>query len=144
MSEETLLNEFHDQISHDLLGRDFLRCLLLREKLYKLKPKLYQFIFNVVRGNWSTAVRFNRFFPPDGDENKIDPSLLLFVISKCDWGRISRKANRVRIIRNHCYGHIPQLKLTDTLISNIPTSHRIPATFGSLIGEVDALICILR
>jgi hypothetical protein len=143
------LNQFHRDILVVLReDRDYLRCLLLREKLYReLKPKLYLFVSYVLRNNWHSAVSFDRFFPADGDQDKIDPAQLLKFICYSPrfyvFGHISRRAHKVKNIRNKFYGHIPELRITDTLISRLPITSSGVLTFDSIILEVDALTRLL-
>jgi|SRR6185436_1114684 len=144
MSEEILLNQFLNDIPGYVQNRDYLRCLLLREKLYReLRPKLYSVVRDTFNGDWTKVARYNQRISPDG--RGAEPSTLLIVIRNAskdgyfNYRGIVWSAHRVKKIRNCCYGHIPELAITDDFIRSLLLKDPEVVTFIDLIKEVDQL-----
>lgn len=153
MNEDVLLKQFILDIQGYLQNRDYARCLVLREKLYReLKPLLCGVLRKAINGDWNLAHRYNSNILEAGDLEKIDPSSLVKLINNIrdrngqelfDWN-LQRHVNRVRIIRNYCYGHLPELKITDAFIHGMQLHRPKVFTFVSLIAEFDKLISLLK
>ena len=128
MDEDTLLNQYDLKIRCKLQGRDYLRCLVFREKLYELKRKLCNIVCQIQGGPTSLNEPYH---------------LLSFIIYRLrfqhntDSCLLWRSAVRVRTLRNNFYGHIPDLRITDELIQL--SSFRSSNNFYSLIQEVTDL-----
>ena len=126
MDEATLLQNYSYIVQTRLRTDDYARCLVFREKLYGvLKLKLYRLVQRTF-DSWQEAsiearnIQSSCRIPPTGGFESVDPSNLLILISGCDlfdWN-IRQAVFLVKELRNICYGHIPDLVITDTFIRN--------------------------
>jgi hypothetical protein len=100
-------------------------------------------------GCWVLARHFNKYIPISGEINKVDPSTLLTLVYWCPLfprNQFSRLVYAVQHIRNHCYGHIPELQITEALLQNLPypSDQTVDNIFETLDRLVEEIVNILN
>jgi hypothetical protein len=145
MDETSLLQAHRAILQSDLHDDDYIRCLVFREKLYALKLKLYQVVERVL-GSMVEANRFNRFIPVNATLESVDPSNLLILVSTCDRfpRRVRNKAIVVKKLRNHYYGHIPELRITNGLIQTISRSWQFHSNIQEFVAIIEAFNTLIE
>ena len=148
MSEELRLNRFRDDVLPVCVqDRSYIRCLAVREELYRLQPELYRVVSNEFNNNWREVAVYNQRISPDG--LGVHPSSLLVIIANAySAGHFNNsifwKADRVKTIRNRCYGHLPELRITDSLIASLRITRPRVTTFVALLDEIVKLFETLQ
>lgn len=97
-------------------------------------------------GCWVLARHFNKNIPKNGDITQVDPSALLSLVCHCKLftprcghpHELASSAHIVRRLRNSCYGHIPDLKITIKVIQKTRES-----SFDKIIERLNELSQII-
>ena len=134
MNEEVTLNQFLRNFCRFLPDRDYLRCLVFREKLYQLQEPLHRVV-----SSYKTIPLSER-----------DPYYLLKALKKKLLCNPQFKnypqdlfSTVVKVINYRCslYGHLEKLEITDNLIASFNFRN---LTFTSIIDEIEKLLRILN
>jgi len=85
-------------------------------------------------GCWVLARYYNPDIPEDGNRERIDPSTLLTLVCRSSQHfppDLEASFKEVMLLRNKFYGHVPDLSISDDLISDFPET-----SFGPIIQKI--------